>query len=173
MLINAEAASSRKSGCPGKASVIWSILIKISTGRHFFVHFSNIPMSYDLFRGSLACNAFVRTATQPFEQEFISSLILPKLYAWKLLKLLEASYSCSKIKIDFNKGVFFLKMGTSKMPTVRNILFYGCKLADTLPVETVSDLYAKYVIVLRLCVPTNRRTRVITSVVRLMKGRFE
>jgi len=64
-------------------------------------------------------------------------------------------------------------METSKMPTVRNILLYGAKLADTLRVETVSDCYAKYVIVLRLCVPTNRSTRVNTSVVRLMKGSFE
>jgi hypothetical protein len=59
------------------------------------------------------------------------------------------------------------------MVAVRNILLYGAKLADTLPVESVSDRCAKYVIMPRLCVPTNRRTRVITSVVRLTKGSFE
>lgn len=59
------------------------------------------------------------------------------------------------------------------MPTVRNILLYGAKLDDTLPVETISDRYTKYVIMLRLCVPTNSRTRVITSVVHLMKRSFE
>jgi hypothetical protein len=64
-------------------------------------------------------------------------------------------------------------MGTSKMPTVRNILLYGAQIADTLPVEAVSNRYAKYVIVLRLCVPSNRHTRVIIPVVRLMNGSFE
>jgi hypothetical protein len=44
-------------------------------------------------------------------------------------------------------------METSKMLTVRNILLYGAKLADTLRVETVSDRYAKYVTVLRLSFP--------------------
>jgi hypothetical protein len=59
------------------------------------------------------------------------------------------------------------------MPTVRNILLYGAKQADTLSVENVSDSCAKCIIVLGFCRPTDRRTYVITSVACLIKGSFE